>query len=147
MLRLATARLGAVGTGGRSLSALAGPRDQVHLRGLIFHGHHGVYEEERKLGQKFRIDVTLDTCLADAGKSDDLKDAINYAIIYKTVEGVVTGPPAQLLECVAERIASAILSSQSRVNGVRVEVAKPHVAVGGVVEGLGISIYRPRVAV
>lgn len=47
MLRLATARLGAVGTGGRSLSALAGPRDQVHLRGLIFHGHHGVYEEVR----------------------------------------------------------------------------------------------------
>ncbi len=31
--------------------------DKLILRGLKFHGYHGVKPEERKLGQKFLVDV------------------------------------------------------------------------------------------
>ena len=39
--------------------------------------------QEKSLGQKFVVDATLYTCLQKAGKSDDLRDTIDYAQIYR----------------------------------------------------------------
>jgi dihydroneopterin aldolase len=35
------------------------PGDRILLRGLVFYGYHGVNPEEQKLGQRFRVDITL----------------------------------------------------------------------------------------
>ena len=56
--------------------------DKLVLRGLKFHGYHGVKQEERKLGQKFLIDVDAWTDLRAAGTSDHLSDTISYTAIY-----------------------------------------------------------------
>lgn len=57
---------------------------------------------------------------------------------------MVEGPPAQLLEAVAERLAARVLAGYPRVQAVQLRICKPHVAVGGVVEALGIQITRRR---
>jgi dihydroneopterin aldolase len=57
--------------------------DRVLLRGLLFHGYHGVLPEERTLGQKFAVDVALSVDLRAAGASDDLQDTISYAAVYE----------------------------------------------------------------
>jgi len=49
-----------------------------------------------------------------------------------------------LIEKVAERIAAGILAKHSMVQSVQVSVRKPHVAVEGVVEALGVEITRRR---
>ena len=56
------------------------------------------------------------------------------------------GPPQQLIETVAERIAGRVLHAHPAVEAVTVGVAKPHVAVGGVVQSLGVEITRRRQA-
>ena len=63
---------------------------------------------------------------------------------HRDVQGIVTGAPFQLIESVAERIAQKILADYPKADRVRVEIAKPHVAVPGVLEGLGVSIVRGR---
>lgn len=57
--------------------------DKLILRGLKFHGFHGVKLEERKLGQKFLVDVDAWMDLRKAGKSDDIADTVSYADIYR----------------------------------------------------------------
>ncbi|KAJ8570455.1 hypothetical protein K7X08_037427 [Anisodus acutangulus] len=93
--------------------------DKLVLRGLKFHGYHGVKQEERKLGQ-------------------------NYTDIYRIVKEVVEVPPKNLLESVAQLIASTTLSKYPQVSAVRVQVGKPHVAVQGPVDYLGVKIIRYR---
>lgn len=59
--------------------------DKLILRGLKFHGFHGVKPEERKLGQKFVVDVDAWMDLHPAGLSDCLSDSISYTEIYRWV--------------------------------------------------------------
>ncbi|GFP89908.1 dihydroneopterin aldolase 1 [Phtheirospermum japonicum] len=118
--------------------------DKLVLRGLKFHGYHGVKPEERKLGQKFLIDVDAWMDLQTAGNSDRLTDTISYTAIYSIVKEVVEGAPHNLLESVAQQIASAVLSKYTQVSAVRIQVGKPHVAVLGQVDYLGVEIVRHR---
>ncbi|KAF9626388.1 hypothetical protein IFM89_033207 [Coptis chinensis] len=58
-------------------------RDKLILKGLKFHGFHGVKPEEKKSGQKFLVDVDARLDLRPAGKSDCLSDTISYTEIYR----------------------------------------------------------------
>ncbi|KAH9301127.1 hypothetical protein KI387_012710 [Taxus chinensis] len=116
--------------------------DKLVLQGLKFHGFHGVLEEERKLGQKFLVDINAWLDLKNAGKSDKLEDTVSYAEIYSLVKDIVEGPPHSLLESVAESIASSIFGKFPRIHSLRIRVGKPHVAISGIVDYLGVEICR-----
>ncbi|KAH7525823.1 hypothetical protein ACOSP7_028758 [Xanthoceras sorbifolium] len=118
--------------------------DKLILRGLKFHGFHGVKPEERTLGQKFLIDVDAWMDLRTAGKTDHLSDTISYTDIYRIAKEVVEGPPHNLLESVAHLIATTTLSKYPQISAVRVKVGKPHVAVHGPLDYLGVEITRYR---
>lgn len=94
------------------------------------------------MGQKFIVDATIySNALKSAGLSDDLQDTVDYAQIYDKIKRIVEGTPFKLIEALAENIAAEILQ-QEKVDSVKVRVQKPHVAVLGVVQSLGIEIYR-----
>ena len=48
------------------------------------------------------------------------------------------GAPCKLVEAVAERIADAIFEEHALVTGVQIRIQKPHVAVDGVLDFLGM---------
>ncbi|XP_021720588.1 dihydroneopterin aldolase 2-like [Chenopodium quinoa] len=120
--------------------------DKLVLRGLKFHGFHGVKPEEKKLGQKFVVDVDAWMDLRKAGISDCLSDTISYSEIYRIVKEVVEGTSRDLLESVAQQIATITFSKFSQISAVRVEVKKPHVAVQGQIDYLGVEIFRSKPA-
>jgi dihydroneopterin aldolase len=93
------------------------------LTGLSAFGYHGNNPAERKLGQTFTADleVTLDT--ARAAASDHLTDTVSYPVLEKTARAILEGKPANLLETVAERIATAILALPG-IRRVTVRVSK-----------------------
>ena len=64
--------------------------DRIELTGLECFGYHGVFEEEKKTGQPFIVDVTcwLDT----AGIEDDLSRTVNYAELADVTANIVEGP-------------------------------------------------------
>ncbi|XP_064983194.1 dihydroneopterin aldolase 2-like isoform X2 [Musa acuminata AAA Group] len=117
-------------------------KDKLILRGLQFHGFHGVKPEEKKLGQKFVIDVDAWMDLSNAGKSDDISDTVSYTAIYRILKEVVEGPSQNLLESVAHLIANTTLLQFPQISAVRVKVGKPHVAVRGTIDYLGVEILR-----
>ncbi|CAK9319363.1 unnamed protein product [Citrullus colocynthis] len=118
--------------------------DRLILRGLKFHGYHGVHLREKETGQMFLVDVDAWLDLRAAGKSDDLTDSVSYTAIYRIAKEVMTGPSHDLLESVAEEISSKIMIEYDLIAAVRVKVAKPDVVVGGPIDYLGVEIFRSR---
>ena len=67
--------------------------DYIHLNDMEFYGYHGALPEEKKLGQRFRVTVSLATSLEEAGLTDDLDKTVNYAEVYELCKMVVEGEP------------------------------------------------------
>jgi 7,8-dihydroneopterin aldolase/epimerase/oxygenase len=119
--------------------------DRILLEGMVFHGRHGVLPAERELGQPFVVDVELGLDLRPAGLSDDLAKTVDYGEVHRLAKEIVEGPPVNLTETVAERIAAAVLEEHPLVEAVRVKVAKPHVGLSDtVLAGSAVEISRRR---
>jgi dihydroneopterin aldolase len=129
----------------RSASLAAPDMDQILLEGMRFYAYHGVNPEEKALGQRFTVDVVLVTNLRPAGESDDLAATVSYSAVYKVVRRIVEGEPRQLIEAVAEAVATAILAEFPPVARVTVTVRKPDVPLkGAFLDAAGVRITRWR---
>lgn len=100
------------------------PLDQIQLVGLTVFGHHGVFESERREGQDFSIDLVLHLNTRPAAANDDLTRTVHYGELATAVAEVVRGSVVDLIETLAERIATVALSDL-RVAAVDVAVHKP----------------------
>lgn len=117
--------------------------DKVLMRGLAFYGYHGVLAEETRLGQRFIVDIEMAVDTRAAGRTDDLSETVNYVAVHADVRKIVEGPPAKLIETVAERIAEKILGGYG-VESVRVRVRKPDVPIPASLDYVGVEIVRRR---
>jgi dihydroneopterin aldolase len=118
-------------------------KDKIVLKNMSFYGYHGFLEEERKLGQEFKVNLELYLPLGKAGKSDDLSKTIDYAKIYQDTNKIIKGNPVLLLEALAEKIANTVLLYQ-QVEAVRVSVIKTKPPLPGLMEGIEVCIFRER---
>ena len=117
-------------------------RDTIHLRNMQFYGFHGVNPEEKVLGQRFEIDVALSVDTRPAGLSDDLRQTINYAQVYKVVKHIVEKEKFDLIEALAETLAAQI-GKRFGPDGVRISVRKPHVPLKeSVLDYVAVEIDR-----
>lgn len=118
--------------------------DRIELKNMSFYGYHGVLEEEKRLGQRFQVDVMVDTDLRKAGETDDVLDTIDYSRIYEIVKDVMIGYPMNLLEAVAERMADVILNEYDAVIKIYVTIRKPEVPIQGILDYAAVTIARER---
>lgn len=116
--------------------------DHIRIRGMRFYGRHGVFSEERKLGQPFVVHLDLRLDLSAAGHSDELTDTVDYGEVYRRVQRLVEGEPVRLVECLAERIADDLLAAYPRLDSVVVTVVKPFAPVPGVIDSVEVSVER-----
>src|SRR5713101_6412633 len=86
-----------------------GVMDRIELRGMSFQGRHGVRPAEREHAQEFRVDLEVETQLANAGRSDRLADTVDYTRLRAIAKEVIEGPPRRLLESLAAEIAERSL--------------------------------------
>ncbi|MET0829053.1 MAG: dihydroneopterin aldolase, partial [Microbacterium sp.] len=84
--------------------------DEITLTGLRVFGRHGVFEDERRVGQHFVVDATLYVSTAAAAASDDVRDTVHYGEVAERIAAIVSGDPVNLLEALAQRIADALLA-------------------------------------
>lgn len=117
--------------------------DQIVLTGIAATGYHGVLDFEKRDGQQFVVDVVMDVDLAPAGASDELGDTVNYAEVAGDVVALIEGEPLDLIEALAERIATAILT-RPLVEAVEVVVHKPQAPVGHPFTDVQVRVRRER---
>lgn len=118
--------------------------DKIFLNKMEFYGYHGLFQEENKLGQRFYVDVELETSLKTAGKTDNMNDSIDYGKVYFIIKDIVEGEAKNLIETVAEDIADALLSTFLTLKACTVKVIKPDPPIPGHYESVAVQIYRER---
>ena len=118
--------------------------DEIVLKGMRFFAYHGVFPEEQKLGQRFTVNLRLQLDLSTPGRTDDVKDTVDYGQVYERVQTIMEGGPFRLLETAASRIADALLQSFPSLSGVEVEIEKPSAPIAGIFDSVGVAIHRKR---
>jgi len=113
----------------------------LRLNNMLFHAYHGVWDEEREVGQRFQVDVEIYRDLSISGKTDKLKDTVDLYKVYETVERVVTGRKFKLVEALAETIADELLQHFD-IPLIRVRVRKPNSPIRGISDGIEVEIVR-----
>ena len=116
--------------------------DRIHLKGMVFYGHHGVTPEEQALGQRIEVDLEVEADLETAALEDDPEQTIDYGELYRITREVVEGDPVRLLETIAQRVADRI-QDEYEVGAVWVKVMKPGAPIDGSVLGYAaVEILR-----
>ncbi len=116
-------------------------RDKIIMAGMQFYARHGVFPEEKAMGQKFIVDLEIRLDLRQAGRTDDLNRTLNYADIYAVVKNITTGRSFNLVEALAEEIAHEILEHYPSEQ-VLVRIKKPHAPISGIFDYVGVEIVR-----
>jgi dihydroneopterin aldolase len=116
----------------------------IELSGLVLFGHHGYLEEERRLGQRFLVDLWVDVADDRAAASDDIEHTADYRHIAAAVREVFAGPEKQLLEGLAGEVVDTVLERFAEVQLVRVRVRKPDVVLDPPVEHAAVIVERHR---
>ncbi len=117
----------------------------IELKSLVLFGHHGYLEEERRLGQRFLVDLWVDVN-DDAASSDDIDETVDYRHLAGLVREVFAGPERLLLEGLAGAVVDGILDRFAAVERVRVRVRKPDVVLDPPVEHAAVIVERSRTA-
>lgn len=120
-----------------------GGADEITLTGLRVFGRHGVYDEERRVGQDFVVDVTLCLDTRRAAATDDVADTVHYGELAEQIAAIVGGEPVDLLETLAARIADQVLTADL-VDSVRVTVHKPYAPIPLSFTDVSVTIDRAR---
>ena len=113
--------------------------DTIFLRDLEVDATIGIFEWEKRIKQKLRINLEMATDIAKAAATDSIDDTLDYKAVSKRVMQFVADSRYELVETLIEKVAE-ILLKEFNIPWVRVTISKPGAARGS--RDVGISIER-----
>lgn len=115
--------------------------DQINISDLLLRAIIGINDEERDKKQDVLINLTMQVDLKDAGRSDDICDAVNYRTITKEIIDLVENSQFQLVEKMAHEVAKICLKDE-RVQLSIVTIEKPGAL--RFARSVGVTVERSR---
>lgn len=116
--------------------------DKIYLKDVEIFANHGVFEEEKRLGQKFIFDIELELDLSVAGKTGDLNSSVHYGELVYEIEKIVSEKSYDLIETVGEKVCEHILLKYRMIKNAKVKVKKPWAPIGRHLSYAAIEINR-----
>lgn len=118
--------------------------DKMYIKDLELFAFHGVFEEEKRLGQKFILSLEIDLDLKSAGKTGDLLKSVHYGELCDKIEEEFKRDSHELIETAALNLADFILSEYKVIYGVKVFLKKPWAPIKKHLDTVEIMIERKR---
>jgi 7,8-dihydroneopterin aldolase/epimerase/oxygenase len=106
-------------------------RHTVRLVNAVFHAHHGVMQEEHRIGGRYEVDVSIEYDFEEAAIEDSLEKTVDYERVYQIIKTIMIENRFYLIERVAYLIATRVRESFPDSGGIEVVVRKPNPPVGG----------------
>ena len=102
----------------------------------------GVTAAERRMRRPVLLDIEVKCDLRPSGRSDSIRQTVNYKRIFEVVEDVAANEEHRLVESLSDGIACAVLKKFD-VEEVTVTTRKP-TPIAGVLKFAGVRITRTR---
>jgi len=103
--------------------------DRIELRGLECFGYHGVFEEEKRTGQTFLVDLICWLDCAEAARTDDLNLTINYADLAHMAHTIVSGPSCAFIHPAPPNPPAPARAEYPQLHAVEVTLHKPQAPI------------------
>lgn len=118
--------------------------DRIYIKGLDVFAYHGVMPKEKRDGQRFVLDITLDCDLSRAGRTDRLEDTVDYTAVMDAAVQAMTENSYDLIERAASRTAEAILRAEEKVERLTLCLRKPEAPIDKIFDYVAVEITRER---
>ncbi len=113
----------------------------IRIENMEFYAFHGHYREEQIVGNRFIVDLTIETDMSVPSKSDNLKDAVNYQKAYLIIKAEME-KKSYLLENIAGRILDALYAEMSGIQKATIRVSKMNPPMGGKIGSVSVTMER-----
>ena len=117
---------------------------KLFIDGLEVFSNHGLFAEEKKLGQKFIFDIECELNYKKAMFSDEMTDSISYADIAEVVVKTATTNTFNLLERLAGEILKNIFTEFSQIENINLKINKPGAPIKYHFEKCGVEVKVSR---
>ena len=114
-------------------------KDIIFIEGLEIETIIGVYEHERDIKQKVVLDIEMTIPESDAASSDNLRHTVDYDAVSKLVTSYVIDTQYQLIESLAEQVASLVLGAFA-TDSLKLKLSKPGAVKNA--KSVGLIILR-----
>jgi dihydroneopterin aldolase len=114
---------------------------QIQIENMEFYSFHGHYKEERIVGNKFLVDLTIETDMNNPRQTDNLKDAVNYQHVYEIVKKQMD-VKSHLLEHIAGRILEALYNEIDGIDKATVKISKLNPPMGGKIGSVSVVLSK-----
>lgn len=118
--------------------------DRITIEDLELYGYHGVYEEEKQIGQKFMISLVLYGEFIDVENNDNIEKTLHYGDVCHFVASEFTKKKFDLIESVANQLSIQLLTNFPILKKVDVEVKKPFAPIGLPFRNVSVTTSRGR---
>ena len=119
------------------------PHMRISLDKLVFFGYHGLYAEEKKLGNTYIVEVIIDFT-AKQSRINHLEQTIYYVHVYGLIKKWMA-IPTPLLENLAGNMVDDILNTEILAEKVIVKITKQHLPIAEFEGTASVSIEKSRV--
>ena len=116
--------------------------DEIRIDNLEVFAYHGVRRDEKENGQTFYVNAVLYTDIRPAGREDDVSLSTNHSEICHFITNWMQETLYDLIETVADTLAEQILLNFGAIQGIVLEIRKPHAPVGLPFESVSVRIER-----
>jgi dihydroneopterin aldolase len=113
----------------------------IKIEQMEFYAFHGHYDEEQIVGNRFLVDLEMETNMEKAGMSDDLADAVNYQTAYKLIRQEMK-QKSKLLENIGKRILDTLFKELEGIEKASITIRKMNPPMGGQIKSVNVSMTR-----
>lgn len=114
-------------------------KSYILLEDMVFYAYHGVLPQETVVGNEFYISLRIKADLGKASISDSIKDTINYAEVFATVEKEMSHP-SKLIEHVAKRIINRLKQKFPSIDEIEIKLTKRNPPISGQIGSASVII-------
>lgn len=116
--------------------------DKLYIKDFEVFAYHGVFPEEKALGQKFLISVTLSLDMQEAALTGDLAKSVHYGELCHALEIEFKKESYDLIETAGEKLAAFVLEHYPMVEHVKIMIKKPWAPILKSMDTVAIEINR-----
>ena len=114
---------------------------RIVLQRMEFRALHGCYELERKVGNRFTVDVEITTELGDVAAEDSVEKAVNYLTVYEAIRRQMA-VTQRTIERVAMNIIDALPAEFPQIRHEKCTVSKLAPPLGGKLERVSVILEK-----
>lgn len=118
--------------------------DYIEIDNLVVFANHGVFDEEKRMGQRFMVSLRLYMDMSKAAYTDDIDKSVNYGEVCEFVTEFTKTHRSKLIEKAAQDIAYALLMKYPLISKAEVELKKPWAPIGLPLDNVLVRLTRKR---